>query len=88
LNGIADVNGSITHDLIVLGGGGAGLTTALFAAVFGLRPLIIESTEYVGGTTALSAGSMWVPNTAAGRKVNPADTAANALGLPRRSCSG
>ena len=79
MNGIADVNGSITHDLIVLGGGGAGLTTALFAAVFGLRPLIIESTEYVGGTTALSAGSVWIPITEAGRKVNPTDTAANAL---------
>jgi succinate dehydrogenase/fumarate reductase flavoprotein subunit len=74
---ISNVND--TYDLIVLGAGGAGLTTALFGRLCGLRPLVIEGTEYIGGTTALSAGSAWIPNTDAGRKVNPSDTSVKAL---------
>ena len=45
-------------DLIVLGGGGAGLAAALFGAIEGLKTLVIEHTAFVGGTTALSAGSL------------------------------
>lgn len=52
-----------THDLIVIGAGCGGMATALFAAAEGLDVLLVESTEYVGGTTAYSAGSVWVPNT-------------------------
>ena len=50
-------------DVVVLGAGGAGMATALCAAIAGLSVLLVESTEYVGGTTALSAGTIWVPNT-------------------------
>ena len=50
------------YDLIVLGSGGAGLTAALAGAIEGLRILVIEKTEYLGGTTALSAGTCWIPN--------------------------
>ena len=48
-------------DLIVLGSGGTGLTAALVGAIEGLRVLVIESTNYVGGTTAFSSGTLWVP---------------------------
>jgi succinate dehydrogenase/fumarate reductase flavoprotein subunit len=74
-------------DLIVLGAGGAGLATALFGAIAELKTLIIEHTAYVGGTTALSAGSLWIPGTEAGRGVNPADSSALALAY-LRACSG
>ena len=50
------------YDLVVLGSGGAGLTAALTGAIEGLRTLLIEKTEYLGGTTALSAGTCWIPN--------------------------
>jgi succinate dehydrogenase/fumarate reductase flavoprotein subunit len=50
------------YDLIVLGSGGAGLTAALAGAIEGLRILVIEKTEYLGGTTVLSAGTCWIPN--------------------------
>ncbi|MGA2963884.1 MAG: FAD-binding protein [Candidatus Korobacteraceae bacterium] len=50
------------YDLIVLGSGGAGLTAALVGTIEGLRTLVIEKTEYLGGTTALSAGTCWIPN--------------------------
>ena len=50
------------YDLVVLGSGGAGLTAALVGAIEGLRTLVIEKTDYLGGTTALSAGTCWIPN--------------------------
>lgn len=48
-------------DLIVLGSGGAGLTAALVGAVEGARVLVLERTDRIGGTTAYSSGTLWVP---------------------------
>ena len=48
-------------DLLVIGAGAGGMTAALVAAVLGLDVLLVEKTAVVGGTTALSAGSVWVP---------------------------
>ena len=76
-----------SFDLVVLGAGGAGLATALFGAIEGLRPLIIEHTPFIGGTTAWSAGSLWIPGTAAGRKANPADSTEQALAY-LQACTG
>lgn len=52
------------YDLIVLGGGAAGLTAGITGAANGLKVLLIEASQQVGGTTAFSAGSVWVPNSA------------------------
>lgn len=49
-------------DVIVLGAGGAGLTAAVVAATDGMRVLLIEKSDQVGGTTALSSGTVWIPN--------------------------
>jgi succinate dehydrogenase/fumarate reductase flavoprotein subunit len=49
-------------DLLVLGSGAAGMTAALTAAVLGLDVQLVEKTDVVGGTSARSAGSVWVPN--------------------------
>ncbi len=65
-------------DVIVGGAGGAGLAAALFAALDGARVLVVESTAFVGGTTALSAGTTWIPGTLHAATVNPADTLADA----------
>ncbi len=61
-------------DVVVVGAGGAGMAAALFAALEGREVLLVESTEFVGGTTALSAGTCWVPGTRQGATVNGADT--------------
>jgi succinate dehydrogenase/fumarate reductase flavoprotein subunit len=45
----------------VLGAGAGGMTAALVAAILGLDVLLVEKTAVIGGTTALSAGSVWVP---------------------------
>jgi succinate dehydrogenase/fumarate reductase flavoprotein subunit len=76
-----------SFDLVVLGAGGAGLAAALFGAIAGLRPLVIEHTPFIGGTTAISAGSLWIPGTAAGRKANPADSTEQALAY-LQACTG
>lgn len=51
------------YDLIVVGAGGAGMSSALFAAKNNLKVLLIEESKYLGGTTAFSAGTTWIPNT-------------------------
>lgn len=49
-------------DVIVLGSGGAALAAALVPAQAGLKVTVFERTEYLGGTTAVSAGMLWIPN--------------------------
>jgi len=63
-----------SYDVVVVGAGGAGMATALFAALDGAKVLLVEHTQYVGGTTAWSAGTTWVPGTHHAPKVNPNDT--------------
>jgi succinate dehydrogenase/fumarate reductase flavoprotein subunit len=65
-------------DVVVIGAGGAGMSAALFAAMDGAKVLLVEHTHYVGGTTAWSAGTTWVPGTHHAAKVNPHDTLENA----------
>ena len=48
-------------DLIVVGAGAAGLAAACVAAARGLRVLVVEASPFVGGTTAISGGMVWVP---------------------------
>lgn len=49
-------------DMVVMGSGAAGLMCALAAADKGARVLVLERASYVGGTTAISGGQIWVPN--------------------------
>ncbi len=55
-------------DLIVVGGGNAGLPAAIFAAQRGARVLIVEAAGILGGTLHLSSGQM----SAAGTKLQKA----------------
>ena len=47
---------SRTYDVIVIGGGGAGLSAAVSAAELGASVLLLEKMPSVGGNTALSTG--------------------------------
>jgi succinate dehydrogenase/fumarate reductase flavoprotein subunit len=76
-NGLAGLQDGSEFDLVVIGAGGAGLSAALFAAIDGAKVLVVERTEFVGGTTAWSAGTTWVPGTHHGSAVNPSDTLAD-----------
>lgn len=48
-------------DLLVVGSGAAGMAAAISARHHGLNPVIIEKSEYFGGSTAVSGGAIWVP---------------------------
>lgn len=48
-------------DVVVVGAGGAGMTAALAAADRGLQTVLIESSQYFGGSTARSGGGVWIP---------------------------
>lgn len=52
----------MNYDVIVIGSGAGGLTTAIVAALDGLKVLVVEKTSSFGGTTALSGGAPWIPN--------------------------
>ena len=62
-------------DLVVLGAGAAGMTTALVAALEGLQPLLVEKTAQVGGTMSTSAGTIWIPGNRQSRAAGFDDTA-------------
>jgi len=48
-------------DLLVAGAGAAGMTAALVGAIEGLKTVLCEKSDMVGGTTATSAGTVWIP---------------------------
>lgn len=48
-------------DLVVVGAGAAGMTAAATAAAKGLRVVVLEKTELVGGNTSYSGGMVYIP---------------------------
>lgn len=62
------------HDAIVVGSGAGGMAAAITAAKAGLKVLLIEKSEFIGGSTAVSGGAMWVPENPHAAKVGHADS--------------
>jgi len=52
---------SLTCDLLVIGSGAGGLSTAVTAAKLGLDVVVVEKDRWLGGTSAWSGGWMWIP---------------------------
>ena len=48
--------------MVVAGSGAGGLAAAISAKLAGLRPLLIEKTPLLGGSSVLSGGVLWMPN--------------------------
>ncbi|HWH20955.1 MAG TPA: FAD-binding protein [Solirubrobacterales bacterium] len=67
-----------TYDVICVGSGVTGMVGALAAKSRGLEPLIVEKSEYFGGSSARSGGGVWAPNSPtlikAGQRDDPAKT--------------
>ena len=65
-------------DLLVVGAGAGGMTAALVGALEGLHVVLCEKSDMVGGTTATSAGSVWIPGSSQSRKAGMPDSVAAA----------
>jgi 3-oxosteroid 1-dehydrogenase len=50
------------YDVAIVGSGMGGFVGALAAQQRGLRPIILEKREVVGGSSAMSGGVLWIPN--------------------------
>lgn len=59
-------------DVLVIGSGASGMTAALVSALEGARTLLCEKAALLGGTSALSGGTVWIPGS----------TQTNRAGLP------
>src|SRR5262249_61149352 len=69
---------TVAVDALVVGAGAAGMTAALVSSLEGLDVLLCEKSDCVGGTTATSAGTIWVPGTRQSRKAGFTDNVTDA----------
>ncbi len=67
------------YDVVVMGSGGAGLTAAIVAAKAGLKVAVLEKSERFGGTTAISGGGIWIPESRHAVEAGVADSKEKAL---------
>ena len=65
--------------MIVVGAGGGGLVASIMARARGLDQVLIEKSEYAGGTTALSHGALWYPANPLGREAGFEDSVEDGL---------
>ena len=63
------------YDVVVVGGGGAGMSAAITAADEGARVLLVESEGALGGSTALSGGVFYAAGTPVQRECGIEDSA-------------
>jgi len=57
-----DPDSMLVTDVLVVGSGGGGMTAALTAKDLGNEVLIIEKSSQYGGSTAISGGTIWIPD--------------------------
>src|SRR5437667_10788398 len=69
---------TVEVDALIVGAGAAGMTAALVGVIEGLDVLLCEKSGQVGGTSATSAGTIWVPGTRQSRKAGFTDNVAAA----------
>jgi succinate dehydrogenase/fumarate reductase flavoprotein subunit len=70
-------------DLLVIGGGAGGLSTAITARKQGLDVIVVEKEDVFGGATAFSGGVLWVPENPVSRRAGIEDSRDAALAFIR-----
>ena len=69
---------STACDVLVIGSGAAGMTTAITAHHLGADVLVVEKAAEFGGTTARSGGWLWVPGNPLASRSGSEDSLENA----------
>jgi len=64
-----------TADIVIVGGGGSGLAAAVSASARGMRIVVLEKANVLGGTTRYSVGSVSAACTRLQRRANITDNA-------------
>ncbi len=67
------------YDVLVVGSGAAGCAAALAAAGAGASVAVVEKAAATGGTTGMSAGGYWIPNSSQMRALGFEDPRTEAL---------
>lgn len=75
-------------DVAVIGSGGAGLVAALRGRDRGARVVVIEKSDRIGGTTAVSGGVLWIPQNHHMQELGVKDSRDEALTYLRRVAFG
>lgn len=75
-------------DVVVVGSGGAALVAATLAHDGGAEVLILEKSDMLGGTTAVSGGAMWLPGNHVMIEAGIEDSREDALAYIRRLTAG
>ncbi len=77
-----------TVDVVVVGSGGAALTAAIMAHDNGAKILLIERSNKIGGTTAMSGGGAWIPLNPHMQEIGVKDSREEALTYCKRLTAG
>jgi 3-oxosteroid 1-dehydrogenase len=72
-----------TFDVVIVGSGMAGVATALAAREAGLRPVLIEKADKLGGGTSFSMGGIWIGNNHLAQAAGYADSRDDVLAYMR-----
>jgi len=76
---VSTADTGVDTDVIVIGSGSAALSAALRAAVGGLRVVILEKSDKIGGTSAMSGAGTWIPANHRARDAGMADSVEEAI---------
>jgi len=76
--------GDSEFDVVVIGSGAGGLTSAILAHDRGSKTVVLEKSRMLGGTTSISAGVIWIPNNIHSLDAGVQDTREAALTYLRR----
>jgi 3-oxosteroid 1-dehydrogenase len=63
-----------SYDFVIVGSGAGGLAAAIKAKLLGLRPLLLEKTPFIGGSSIMSGGILWLPNNAVMKREGVTDS--------------
>lgn len=66
-------------DVVIVGTGVGGVVAALAAKAQGLDPLLVEKSEFIGGTSSWSGGALWAPDSPVMRRRGVDDSVEDGL---------